>query len=131
MEREFDLVVFDWDGTLIDSVRSIVDCTRAAMTDAGLAPRTEAEIRVAIGMGLWDSFVHFYPEAGAARYELLVESYRTRWLAEHKDRSTIFPGVRAALEALSSQGHFLAVATAKSRRGLERDLAKAGLVDLF
>jgi phosphoglycolate phosphatase len=131
MEREFDLVVFDWDGTLIDSVRSIVDCTRGAMLDAGLEPRSEAEIRVAIGMGLLDSFLHFYPDVDPARCEHLVEHYRARWLAHHKDRSTLFPGVRPALDALLRSGHFLAVATAKSRRGLERDLALCGLADCF
>lgn len=125
--REFDLIVFDWDGTLMDSVRAIVECTRAAMRAAALEPRPEAEIRTAIGMGLWDAFVGFYPGIDAARYERVVEAYRHHWLSDYKDHSDLFPGVAATLETLAADGHFVAIATAKSRKGLERELAKTGL----
>ena len=119
MSREFDLLVFDWDGTLMDSVRSIVDCTRAAMIDADLEPRPESEIREAIGMGLFDAVVGFYPGIDAARYEIVVERYRHHWLSNYKDHSDLFPGVRATLETLVESGHRLAIATAKSRKGLD------------
>jgi len=127
---DFDLLVFDWDGTLMDSVHSIVACTRAAMLDADLEPRPEAEIRQAIGMNLWDSFVGFYPGIERERYERVVESYRHHWLSNYKDHSELFPGARAALEGLAAAGHVLAIATAKSRRGLERELTKTGLAAL-
>jgi len=130
MSREFDLLVFDWDGTLMESVRSIVDCTRAAMLDADLEPLPESEIREAIGMGLFDACVGFYPGIDVARYEIVVERYRHHWLSNYKDHSDLFPGVRATLETLVEAGHRLAIATAKSRKGLERELAKTGLVDL-
>ncbi len=130
MSREFELLVFDWDGTLMDSVRSIVDCTRAAMLDAELEPRPESEIRESIGMGLWDAFAGFYPGIDGARYEVVVERYRHHWLTNYKDHSDLFPGVRATLETLAETGHQLAIATAKSRRGLERELAKTGLAEL-
>ncbi|MEO8504839.1 MAG: HAD-IA family hydrolase [Acidobacteriota bacterium] len=131
MSTDFRLLVFDWDGTLMDSVSAIIACTRGAMVDAGLVPRPEAEIRRAIGMGLFDSFVMFYPGIAAEKYEQVVESYRHHWLATYKDHSTLFSGVRAALDELTAQGYLLAVATAKSRRGLERDLANTGLAGVI
>ncbi len=130
MSANFRLLVFDWDGTLMDSVRSIIECTRRAMLDAGLEPRDESIIRKAIGMGLWDSFVMFYPGIASETYELVVERYRHHWLAEYKDHSQLFPGVRQALGDLARRGFLLGVATAKSRRGLDRDLAKTGLAEL-
>ena len=130
MSADFRLLVFDWDGTLMDSVSAIIACTRSAMVDAGLVPRTDSEIRRAIGMGLFDSFVMFYPGIAAEKYEQIVESYRHHWLGTYKDHSTLFHGARAALDALAAEGYLLAVATAKSRRGLERDLANTGLAGL-
>jgi len=130
VRQAFDLLVFDWDGTLMDSVHSIVACTRAAMLDAELPPRSEAEIRQVIGMDLRESFERFYPEIDGARYERVVESYRCHWLCDYKDHAELFAGVPEALAELARAGHRLAIATAKSRRGLDRELARTGLADL-
>lgn len=130
MQRRFRLLVFDWDGTLMDSIASIVACTRAALLDLGLE-RPEAVIRRVIGMGLRDSMEVFLPGADEAMTLRLVERYRHHWLATYKDDVELFAGTAEALTALAERGYLLAVATAKSRKGLERELEKSGLAVLF
>lgn len=126
------LVVFDWDGTLVDSIPTIVECTLAALAriDRYPLPAVE-EIRGAIGMGLRDSMEQFFPGSGEGFLAELTEAYRELWLGTYRDRIALFPGARAAVEALGAAGHLLAVATAKSRRGLDRELEATGTAPLF
>jgi phosphoglycolate phosphatase len=131
MRDGFRLLVFDWDGTVMDSLASIVACTQAAFADLGLEARSDDSIRRAIGMGLRDSMELFFPGRGHQVYEPLVERYRHHWLASYKDLSTPFPGAAAAVARLHGAGYLLGVATAKSRRGLDRELATTGLGRYF
>lgn len=127
----YRLVVFDWDGTLVDSIGSIVACTRAALADAGVDPPAEEVIRGAVGLGLTDVFERFYPTADAARRERILEAYRTHWIDTWHSRHDPFPAATAVLAALGEAGALLAVATAKSRRGLVRDFERTGLGRFF
>jgi phosphoglycolate phosphatase len=134
-KRPYRLLVFDWDGTVMDSIGAIVDCTFAALAalDArpGLPlPRRET-VRHAIGLGLTETLRTFFPNAGPDLHALVLEAYREQWVTTYKDRFAPFPGARSTLEGLAAEGHLLAVATAKSRRGLVRDFERSGLGELF
>ena len=127
----YELIVFDWDGTLMDSEARIVDCIRAAAADLGVAPPTEAAAREIIGLGLREALARLFPGESHEMHDRLVARYRDRFLVLDRDRSELFPGVPDALAALRDADYLLAVATGKSRRGLDRELGETGLGPLF
>jgi len=131
MNHPHELIIFDWDGTLMDSVAKIVRCFSAALADTDTPDPGEEAIRHIIGLGLEEAMTALLPQADAARRARVVERYREHFL--HLDRTgmELFPGVRAGLEALSEQGYLLAVATGKARRGLDRVLRDTGTAHLF
>lgn len=128
--KQFDLIVFDWDGTLMDSTATIVRCIQAAARDLGLAVPDDRSAAYVIGLGLQEAMEVAMPGLDPKHYSRLIERYRHHYLT--KDHGlTLFPGVRAMLEDLSQQGYFLAVATGKTRVGLNRALHAADLLRLF
>ena len=129
-KRRFDLVVFDWDGTLFDSTALIVRCIQAACADIGVAvPSTERAAYV-IGLGLHDALQHAVPGLPTSRYPELGQRYRHHYMAK-QDALVLFPGTLAMLHALKARNHLLAVATGKSRRGLDDCLHAVELQGLF
>lgn len=126
----YSLIVFDWDGTLIDSASEIVECIQQAARDLGLAVPPRERASHVIGMGLRDSLRHAVPDLPEARMPEFVECYR-REFRSREDRMRLFAGVPELLEALRARGHALAVATGKSRRGLDRALDASGLRPYF
>jgi len=129
--RRFRLLVFDWDGTLIDSIASIVACTHAALEDLELAGPPDDEIRGTVGLGLRDVLARLWPEGAPPEHERLMERYRHHWLTTYGRRGELFAGVDDTLAALEERGYLLAVATGKGRTGLERDLRATGLDGRF
>jgi phosphoglycolate phosphatase len=129
--RPFELLIFDWDGTLMDSVATIVACTREAFADAGFPPPAEEAVRDAIGLGLRESFDRFAPGGGPELMARVLSCYRERWLAGYRERQVLFPGVVELLADLASDDYLLAVATGKSRRGLDDALGQNGIGHLF
>jgi phosphoglycolate phosphatase len=128
--KQFDLIVFDWDGTLMDSTVAIVKCIQAAARDVGLpVPSDEAAAHV-IGLALPEAMQAAVPDMAPAMYPRMVERYRYHFLTKDHEL-VLFKGVREMLNELSQQGYFLAVATGKSRVGLNRALNAAGLLSLF
>lgn len=126
--RRFRLVVFDWDGTLMDSIGTIVECTLAAIADVPEAPRPDVErVRESIGLGLIQTMQRFFPGGDLELFEKIAHAYRERWLAEYKNRSALIAGARETVERLHGEGYLVGVATAKSRQGLERELGASGL----
>jgi phosphoglycolate phosphatase len=125
------LLVFDWDGTLMDSEARIVASASTAIADLGLPARTPEAIRGIIGLGLPEAMEALYPGLSQDTYARLVDRYRAHFLAEGGTPMPLFPAVRETLEGLRGEGYVLAVATGKSRRGLERALEETGLGDLF
>jgi phosphoglycolate phosphatase len=126
----YSLIVFDWDGTLIDSASAIVECIQLAARDLSLpVPDRETASHV-IGLGLHDSLRHAVPALPREQYAEFAERYRQYFL-EREDAMGLFPGVRELLDELRGRGHSLAVATGKSRKGLERALAASGLGAVF
>src|SRR5262245_14716335 len=125
----YRLIVFDWDGTVIDSPAAIVDCMQAASRELGLAvPEPERASHV-IGLGLHDAMKIVAPDLPGERYPEYIASYRHHFLAR-EDTMCLFPGMEELLLRLSKE-RTLSIATGKSRRGLERSLAATGVGRLF
>ena len=125
----YRLLVFDWDGTIIDSAATIAECIRDASRELGLEVPDRERARHVIGLGLHDAMRLAVPALAAERYPDFVASYREHFLAR-KDSMQLFDGMRQLLEGLSKK-HLLAIATGKSRRGLDRDLEFHHLGPLF
>lgn len=120
--RRFELLIFDWDGTLADSAAQIVSSMQDAIEALKLPPRTDQEIRELIGLGMNDVLQRLFPELNTADLMRLLASYRERYLSSTPPEAPLFPGVLEALRRLHTQGYRLAVATGKSRAGLKRSL---------
>ncbi|MBI3229736.1 MAG: HAD-IIIA family hydrolase [Burkholderiales bacterium] len=129
-KKQFDFIVFDWDGTLMDSTAAIVLSIQAAARDLGLPVPDKKQAAFVIGLGLMEAMQTVMPGLAPAQYQRMVERYRYHYLSRGED-TTLFDGVRPMLEDLLGQGYFLAVATGKSRVGLNRALAQSGLTSLF
>ncbi len=130
-DRGYQLVVFDWDGTLLDSVASIVACTEHTLAELELPPPVPGAIRTALGLGLRETVEAFCPGCDQDTFNRIVEVYRRHWLTDFCHRPVLFDGVERALVELARSGRLLAVATAKGRRGLDLDLERTGLADRF
>jgi len=126
LAKRFDLIVFDWDGTLLDSAGAIVRAIQASCVDMGLPVPPDARARHVIGLGLQDALSHAVPSLSEADYPAMVERYRHHYLARDHELS-LFDGVEALVQWLAESGWQLAVATGKSRKGLDRALAHSGL----
>lgn len=125
------LLIFDWDGTLSDSTDKIVACVQAAVREMGLRPVTDAEIRNIIGLGLPEAMAALYPEVPKLERQSLAERYARQFVAADIEPSQCYQGVEESLLALKNAGHQLAVATGKSRRGLDRVLDGFGWQSFF
>ena len=130
MAERFDLIVFDWDGTLMDSAGAIVRAMQAATRDLGLAEIPEERARYVIGLGLGDALRHAVPDLDEASHPRMVERYRHHYLSSDHEL-TLFDGVAEMIDTLAARGHMLAVATGKSRLGLNRALVHSGLGAYF
>ena len=126
----FDLIAFDWDGTLFDSTALIARCIQAACADVGVAVPTDEQASYVIGMGLAEALQHAAPELPPERYRELGERYRVHYFARQHE-IVFFEGTLPMLQALKTRGHLLAVATGKSRRGLDDALNASALHGLF
>ncbi len=128
--RRFDLIAFDWDGTLFDSTAIIVRCIQAAVRDVGGTVPTDKEAAYVIGMGLMQALAHAAPDVPPEKYTELGNRYRFHYI-QHQDDLSLFDGVLPLLSDLRERGHLLAVATGKSRRGLDEALHSVDLRGVF
>jgi phosphoglycolate phosphatase len=126
---KYRLIVFDWDGTIIDSASSIAECIRESARDMQLPVPTLERASHVIGLGLHDSLRMAVPELQAHQYPEFVANYRRHFLAR-EDSMGLFPGMEDVLSSFSKT-HTLAIATGKSRRGLDRALAATGVGQYF
>lgn len=127
----YRLIIFDWDGTLADSIGNIVACTQEAASSLGYPEIPERKIRAVIGLSLRESIRTFLPGCSDDEFERLVVAYRDCWIANYRNRAKLFRGAVEALDELKSRGHMLAVATGKSRAGLDREIVATGLEGRF
>ena len=130
MNKNFDLIVFDWDGTLFDSTALIVRSIQDACRDLGAVVPSDIDAAYVIGLGLQDALAHAAPGLAPERYPALGLRYRHHYFARQHELS-LFPGTLAMLQALKARQHGLAVATGKGRRGLDEALAHSQLKGLF
>ncbi len=128
--RRFDLIAFDWDGTLFDSTGLIVQCIQAACADIGAEVPSDEAAAYVIGLGLHDALKHAAPGLAPERYPALGERYRHHYFARQHEL-VLFEGTLAMLQALKARNHWLAVATGKGRRGLDDALAHSQLHGMF
>lgn len=130
MEKRFELLVFDWDGTLLDSAAAIVAAIQAASRDLGLSEPSETRARHVIGLGLQAALQYALPDLPEESYPRLVARYRHHYLANDRNLQ-LFAGAAEMILGLAERGFRLAVATGKSRQGLGRALQHSGLGACF
>lgn len=128
---KYKLLVFDWDGTLMDSEARIVDCVKAAVRDLDIPMPSDDEIRNIIGLGLREAIDSLFPGADDELHHNIVTRYRIHYLSENSTPSPLFNGARAVIEELAEAGYLLAVATGKGRSGLNMVLQATGLESYF
>lgn len=130
MRSPYELLIFDWDGTLMDSAAAIAEAIQAACADLDLPVPPTAQARYVIGLGLTDAMRHILPDLPETEYPRIVERYRLHFL-KRDGGTTLFAGAREMIEDLRDCGYMLAIATGKSRRGLDRALEGTGLRGFF
>lgn len=126
------LLIFDWDGTLCDSKATITRAMQKAAVDMGWQPLEDAVIHNIIGLGLPEALMRLYPEVSISERSNLRDAYAANFIAfDQEYPARFFPEVKSTLDLLKSKGHQLAVATGKSRRGLDRIFGVMDLSDFF
>jgi len=128
--RQFDLIAFDWDGTLFDSTMLIARCIQAACADVGTPVPSDQDASYVIGLGLIEALQHAAPGLPREQYPALADRYRHHYFARQHE-IVLFPGTLDMLKALKARNHWVAVATGKSRRGLDEALRTADLGSHF
>lgn len=131
MKKPYSLLVFDWDGTLMDSQARIVACLQGAIAQIGAPPRTTAQLRDIIGLGLTEAVQRLYPDADERFVQAMAQGYREHYFDPALAPCALFEGAREVIELLSEQGYLLAVATGKGRHGLDKALQDSGLAAFF
>lgn len=130
MAKRFELIVFDWDGTLLDSTATIAASVQAAARDLDLPVPSDERARHIIGLGLLDAMRYAMPDLPEHRYAEVADRYRHHYLSRDHELS-LFEGAAELVASLATAGHALAVATGKSRKGLDRAFAASGLGERF
>ena len=128
---DYKLLIFDWDGTLADSIGRIVEAMQVAAERSDLPPRDDFAVKGIIGLGLPEAIRTLYPEIGDAGLVAFRQCYADHYIALEAEPSPLFAGVVESLEAFRAEGYRLAVATGKARRGLDRVLKSHGWEDYF
>ena len=131
MSSEYKLLIFDWDGTLADSIGRIVTSMQEAAQRAGRAERDDEAIKGIIGLGLPEAILTLYPDMAPEQVIAFRQHYANTYIALDAEPSPLFVGVVESLEAFRAQGYRLAVATGKARRGLDRVLKAHGWERFF
>ncbi len=129
-EHNFDLIVFDWDGTLLDSTTLITRCIQDSCVDLGLARPADSVASYVIGLGLKDALMHAAPDLPRERYRELALRYRHHYQSRQHEL-VLFDGVIEMLRALKARRHLLAIATGKTRLGLDEALSAAHIQGVF
>jgi phosphoglycolate phosphatase len=127
---QYELIVFDWDGTLMDSTSHITVCMQAAIEQLSLPPKSDDDVKHIIGLGLNEAVQTLYPGASESLVTELADTYRTVWL-NSPHQTPMFDHALTLVKNLAEKDYFLGVATGKSRRGLNKMLAQTELGDYF
>jgi len=128
--KRYELLVFDWDGTLMDSAGEIVSAMQQAIQSTGLPERTPEQMRELIGLGINDVLARLFPDLDPQAVRARIDRYRSRY-GMQRSKARLFEPVMAALEAMRAEGYVMAVATGKGRRGLDAAMAATATADFF
>ena len=131
MNHKAKLIVFDWDGTLMDSAAHIVACLQNAISELNLGPKTDDELKNIIGLGLREALFALYPQASDEELTSLTSRYREHFFDQSAAPCELFDGARELVEELEAKNYFLAVATGKGRNGLDKVLNETGMGKYF
>ena len=131
MNHQAKLIVFDWDGTLMDSAAHIVNCLQIAITELNLSPKTDNELKNIIGLGLREALFALYPQGNDKELNALTARYREHFFDQDHEPCELFAGARELIEELDAKDYFLAIATGKGRNGLDKVLKDTGMGDFF
>lgn len=126
------LLIFDWDGTLMDSKAKITESMHLAVKDLAWDPLEDAAVHNIIGLGLPEAIARLFPGRNLEECMQLKEAYARHFIRlDEEAASSFFPFVGEVLGALKQQGHWLTLATGKSRKGLDRLLKNLELESFF
>lgn len=128
--QHYDLIVFDWDGTIMDSTGLIAECIQLAARDQGLPMPSTEDAKAIIGLGVYESTQRLFPELDNGAQTAFAVAYRRHFVARDHE-APLYAGIREVLAAIDHPAQFLAVATGKPRVGLERAFAHTGLKSTF
>lgn len=127
----YQLIIFDWDGTLMDSAQKIANCIKAAARDVNLSEPTDQDAKSIIGLGLLEAMHRLFPGIKEPVLSKLVDAYKYHFVTGDLTEQGLFDGIEKGLQALEDAGAVLAVATGKSRAGLDRVLSEVSLKPYF
>jgi phosphoglycolate phosphatase len=130
-EKQYELIIFDWDGTLSDSVSLIAECMQSTAVEHNLAVPSHQQASDIIGLGLGQAIKTLFPPADQQLIDRLSQTYSKHYRQRSQGPSHFFPDVLEVLQALKDKGYLLAVATGKSHAGLNRELLASGLEGFF
>ena len=131
MEEKFDLIIFDWDGTLVDSIDWIVHCLQAAAEMHGYSAPDEQAAKNTIGLSIQKSMARLFPEIDKNTQELLSTSYSQLFFSKEINEDHLFTGIKQFLIDLKNKNYQLAIATGKTRKGLDWAMNGTGLTNFF
>lgn len=129
--KRFKLVIFDWDGTLVNSTARIVDSMQSAGREHNMRPVPDSAVQHIIGLGLPEALKTVWPEITPEQLPVMTQSYARNFVTDSAVGMDFFPGVREFLEGLKISGYELAVATGKTRKGLDRMMKDLHVGHLF
>ena len=127
----YQLVIFDWDGTIMDSAQKIANCIKASARDVGVDEPSDHQAKSIIGLGLTEAMTVLFSSATDSQVKQIVEAYKYHFVKGDVTEQGLFDGVEQGLQSLEDAGAVLAVATGKSRAGLDRIFAETGLKKHF
>jgi phosphoglycolate phosphatase len=127
----YELLIFDWDGTVADSLHHIIESIHYAIDKLSFPMREDVAIKNIIGLGLEEALERLFPGINETQRKSMAAHYRECYMATSVDNISLFPGAENTIQSLHTNGHYLAVATGKSRRGLDRALEESGLKKYF
>lgn len=129
--KKYELIIFDWDGTIIDSQAHIISCMRKGIADENLPIPSDQDITHIIGLSLSRAIETLLPDIDATQVQKISDNYRTHFFADAGGESPLFDGAADIIRDLHANGYYLAVATGKGRRGLDEALLTTGLGPYF
>ena len=125
------IAIFDWDGTLCNSIDHIVESMQDAAAELELTPPAVAAVRDIVGLGLPEAIHRLFPDLEEQRRAEIAATYSRQFVSEERAPAQLFDGALKTLQGLRNRGIELAIATGKSRRGLNRVLGTLDLVNFF